>query len=289
MKKNRRKIKRKINFINLTIILILFTICTFLVPKMVSTAKYVYNVIHEHYLLSKDFYFSSDKLSLNHTEYEITNNWSGAETYIITVNMSSKENDMAFTDADIEYNITYTCSSNIQCSLSKQSSTIVGKKNNGVNEDYFSISINPAGGTALSEGETAWVEITATSTSPYSQTISGKLILEVGTSEISYEIIDAPNQPYLTVNITNSQSVSSNITLSYDPEVVLLDMTNRFYLNEQSTYSEEELNNYKYLNSITSRVDSLSTTTVKFYKVDSTQDYSYTSMSQGEPAILLTH
>ena len=63
----------------------------------------MYNVIYEHYLASKDFYFNSDKLNLNHTEYKITNNWSGAETYIVTVNMSSKKNDKAVKDADITY------------------------------------------------------------------------------------------------------------------------------------------------------------------------------------------
>ena len=287
-KKIKRKNKRKIKVINLFFVLIIFMIIVFLTPKMVSTAKYVYNVIHEYYLSSKDFYFSSDKLSLNHSEYEITNNWSGAEPYVITVNMSSKENDMAYTEADINYEITYTCSNNIQCTLNKNTGTIVGRGNNGVNEDYFTISITPAGGSALGEGATAWVDITATSTAPYTQSISGKLILEVGSADISYEIIDAVNQPYLSVNITNSQSVGANVTLHYNPQVVLLDMTNRFYLNSTSN-TTQQLNGYPYLNTITSYVESLSTTTVKFYKVDSTQNYSYSGVSTGTPVITLTH
>ena len=77
----RRKRIRKINPI---ILLIFFIIIIYITPKFISTAKYVYNVIYEHYLASKDFYFNSDKLNLNHTEYKITNNWSGAETYIVT-------------------------------------------------------------------------------------------------------------------------------------------------------------------------------------------------------------
>ncbi len=284
----RKKLKRKIQTIRFIFLIILLVGFVSITPKLISTAKYVYNVVHDYYLSSKDFYFSSDKLSINHTEYEITNNWSGAETYVITVNMSSKENDKAYTEADIEYQLTATCSDNISCTLSKNTGTIIGKENNGVNEDYFTISINPAGASALSEGETAWVEITATSTAPYAQTLSGKLILEVGSSEISYEIMDAPNQPYLTVNITNSQSVGSNVTLQYDPHVVLLDMTDRFYLNGTQN-TTEQMNQYDYLNSITSYAESLSTTTVKFYKVDATQNYSYNSSSSGTPVILLVH
>ena len=282
-RKNRRRTKR----INPIFVLILFVVLIFFTPKFVSTARYVYNIVHEYYLSSKDFYFSSDKLSINHTEYEITNNWSGAETYLITVNMSSKKNDMAFTESDISYNITYTCSENISCSLNKTSSTIIGTGNNGVNEDSFTISINPAGGSALSEGELAWVDIVATSTSPYSQTISGKLILEVGSSDITYEIIDTANQPYLTVNITNSQSIGANVKLSYNPETVLLDMTGKFYLNSTNN-TTQQINGFDYLNSVTSFVESLSTTTVKFYKVDSTQNYSFNSMSTGTPVILLS-
>ena len=287
-KRVRKNNKRKVKKINPIVLLIIFIIVIFLTPRFVSTAKYVYNAIHEHYLSSKDFYFSSDKLSINHTEYEITNNWSGAEPYVITVNMSSKQNDMSYTESDIDYSITYTCSDNVQCTLNKNTSTIIGTANHGVNEDYFTVSISPNGNSALGEGEKAWIDITATSTSPYSQTISGKLILEVGSAEITYEIIDAVNQPYLTVNITNSQSVGADITLTYNPEIVLLDMTSRFRLSSTND-DTQQLNGYAYLKSITSQVESLSTTTVRFYKNDSSQDYSYSPGSGITPVISLTH
>ena len=82
---------------------------------------------------------------------------------------------------------------------------------------------------------------------------------------------------------------SSDVTLRYNPSIVLLDMTNRFYLNSANTNSTETLNGYQYLNSVTSRVESLSTTTVKFYKKDASQDYSYINGSSGTPVITLTH
>jgi len=284
--RRKRRNRAKINFI---ICLILLLIIIYITPKFFTFARYVYSVAYEHYLSAKDFYFTSDKLSLAHTEYEVTNNWSGAETYQVIVNMSSKRNDLAMTESDIEYTVTYTCSENITCALDKSRGTIIGTGNNGVNEDAFTVNINPANGTALSDGEIAWVDITATATSPYSQTISGKLIFEVGTSDISYEIIDEANSPYLTLNIINSTSVNTNVTLSYDPTVVLLDMTSRFYLNAQTTFNTQTLNNYSYINNITSPVPALSTTSVKFFKTNSANNYSYLAGSSGTPVITLTY
>ena len=287
-KTNRRKRRNRAKA-NLILCLILFVIVIYITPKFFSFARYVYNMAYEHYLVAKDFYFASDKLSISHSEYEVTNNWSGAETYQVIVNMSSKRNDLAMTEADITYSITYTCSDNITCTLDKTSRTIVGTGNNGVNEDAFTVNINPANGTALNDGEIAWVDITATSTSPYTQTISGKLVFEVGTSDISYEIIDEANSPYLTLNIINSTSSNTNVTLSYDPTVVLLDMTSRFYLNTQTTFNTQILNNYSYINNITSPVSALSTTSVKFFESNSANNYSFLAGSSGTPVITLTY
>lgn len=283
-KRNSRRILKKRKRVNLIFVFIILILVIYLTPKMVTSAKYVYKIMHEHYLFSKDFYFNSDKLSLNHTEYEITNNWSGAETYRITINMSSKRNDMAYTGADIYYQVSYTCSDNIECTLSKNNGIIIGTDNGGVNEDSFSVSVNPKNGNILNNGEVAWVEVTATSTSPYEQTITGKLILEVGTADLTYEIIDEENSPYLLVNIINSRSQGINATLSFDPDEVLLDMTGSFYLDSVSN-TTEPINGYEYINSITAYIDSLATTSVKFYKVDQTQNYSFFN-EDGETAII---
>ena len=274
---------------NIIIILIICLIVIFIAPKMMSAAKYVYNYVYEHYLASKDFYFSSDKLSANHTEYEVTNNWSGAETYTVPINMTSKKNDLYFTAADIEYDITVTCSDNITYTKSKNSGTIPGTdttQGEGANEDAFSVTISPVGGT-LADGSLAWIEVVASATSPYTQQISGKLIFDVGAANIRYEIIDAVQQPFFTVNVINSTSTSANVTLSYNPQNVLLDMTSRFNLNKTSS-TTQQINNHTYLNSVTGAVGGLSTTSVKFYKKDPTQNYSYSGGS-GTPVVTLSH
>ncbi len=284
----RNKLKKRVHTINILILLIVLLVLVFFTPNIISTARYVYNAVHDNYVSSQDFYFASDKLSLEHTEYQATNNWSGAATYEITINMTSKKNDMATTESDIEYDIRFTCSDNVECTLSKTHGTIVGWGNDGDNVDWFKIYVNPKDGRVLNNTEVAWVEVTAESTSPYSQEISGRIILEVGSSNIYYEIMDSADSPYLTVNIVNSSPQNANVTLSYSPSQVLLDMTSHFYLNATAN-TTQTINGYSYINSITSNVSSLSTTSVKFYKVDPTQNYIYLSSDNHTPIITLSH
>ena len=292
----RNKLKNRVKAINVLFLLIAFIIVVFFTPAIISTARYVYNAIHDNYVSSKDFYFSSDKLGTDHPEFQITNNWSGAQTYTIPINMTSKRNDMFTTESDIEYTISCECSDNIEYTLSKSRGTILGtihedENNNGtlsINEDWFDIDIDPKNGRILNNTEIAWIEVTVTSTSPYSQELTGKLILEVGSSNLYYEITDSADSPYLMVNIINSSPQAENVTLTYDPEDVLIDMTNHFYLNSTAT-TNETLNGYQYLNSVTSSVNSLSTTSVKFYKIDPTQDYTYSSSDNITPIISLSY
>lgn len=281
----RRRRKNNNRIIPLLIVLV---ILIFLVPTMTSFAKYVYNAVHDYYLGTKGFYFNSDKLSSNHSEFEIANNWSGAETYQITVNLNSKKNDLVFAETDIDYEISFTNSDNIVCSISKTSGTIKGSASGGINEDYFIITINPANGTGLANGVQTWVDIEVTSTSPYVATLSGKLYVGVGTEDITYEIMDSANNPYLEVNITNSLNEGKDVTLSFDPNVILLDMTSSFRLNATGI-TTQDINGYAYVNTVTSYVGSLETTTVKFYKVDPTQDYTYQAGDTGTPVVTLTY
>lgn len=269
-------------------ILIVLVILVFLAPKMTSFSKYVYNAVHDYYLGTKGFYFNSDKLSSNHSEFEIANNWSGAESYKMTVNLNSKKNDLVFAETDIDYEISFTHSDNIKCSISKTSGTIGGSASGGINEDFFDITISPADEVGLPNGTQTWVDITVTSTSPYTATLSGKLYVGVGTEDITHEIIDSPNSPYLEVNITNSLNQGKDVTLSFDPNVVLLDMTSSFRING-TAISVEDINGYDYVNSITSYVGSLETTTVKFYKVDPTKDYTFQAGDTGTPVVTLTY
>ena len=70
---------------------------------MTSLSKYIYNAVQDYYLGSKGFYFNSDKLTTDHAEFEIANNWSGAETYTITINLNSKKNDLLFDSTNTQF------------------------------------------------------------------------------------------------------------------------------------------------------------------------------------------
>ena len=302
---NRKKEKRKIKSIKLIIVLLL---AIGLMPVFYSGARFVYKAIYEHYVSTKDFSFKSNKLNEEHSEFLETNNWNGTQTYRLIVNMSSKKNDMAYTSSDVAYTISLTSSDNITCTLSKNSGIIRGSghgNGNGnvignvvgneiingtiseaVNEDYFIVYVNPAQGTSLGSGQRAWVDITATSTSPYEKEIYGKIFIETGSASVSYEIVDSVNSPYLTLNITNASTSAKNITLSYDPTLLLIDMTNPFVINKTSE-TTQQINNNAYINTITSSMQANYNISIKFYKENRSQNYTY--LGTGTPIITLTH
>lgn len=284
-----RKEKRK-NRNKKTIIFLLAILCIliFFTGSKRSLAKYVYNAVHNYYLSSKGFYFNCDKLTSNYTEYEIENNWSGAESYTITVNMNSKKNDLVFVEPNISYDISLTSSNNIQCTLNKNSGVIIGSADGGINEDYFTITVDPVVGTTLASGQTAWIELTVTATEPYTQVLTGRLIMETGSEDVTYEIIDSEDNPYIEVSITNSLDEPTDVTLQFNPNVVLLDMTSKFSIN--ATNSQTQLiNTYNYINSVTSSVNSLETVTVKFYKVDTSQNYEYEMGDSITPVVQMSY
>ena len=64
------------------------------------------------------------------------------------------------------------------------------------------------------------------------------------------------------------------ITLTFDPQVVILDMTNTAYLNAE-TYTTIQINNHSYVNSISFRIALESSETVRFYKANANADYTY--------------
>ena len=285
----RKRERRKLKSIKVLFILVLVV---FLAPVFYSSARFVYRSVYEHFVSSSDFSFKSDKLNEEHSEFQATNNWSGTETYRITVDMSSKKNDKAFTQADIEYTITVTSSTNVVCTKSKNTGVIPGRynngQNNGSNQDYFIVYVDPAPNHVFTSGETAWVDITAEATSPYSKTISGRIIIETGSANITYEIVDAVDSPYATLNITNASTTAVPITLAYNPANLLLDMNNSFAINATSEVTQV-LNGNAYINTITSSMPANYNISIKFYKEDIKQNYTFLNGSSGVPAITVTH
>ena len=289
MKKNKKTFFAICISIFLTILLI-----------VVTYGRYIYNSINERYLLTKKFYFNSDKLDINRPIYQIEN-WSAVNEYIILIDLNSYLNNYEVAPYDIDYQLTYSCSSNVTCSLSKETGII----RNTTNHDDFKAVISPNG--TLKEGDSAFLEVKATSKSPYKKEISARFILNVGHIGLSYHIDDQLGSPYLNFNITNTldyylvttpfsnyqvndkldietylsltkeeqeKCTSALITLTFDPKLVVLDMTSSAYLKrEKETFMT--IDGHSYVSSISFKVDAISSEVVKFYKANTNIDYTY--------------
>lgn len=287
--------KNKYNIKQLIIVCLLFFNLIFLVSIF---GRYVVKSVNNFYARSKEFYFYSDKLDVDNPAYQIEN-WSGVDDYSIIINMNSYANNLLSTSYDIDYVISYFASDNIICNLSKESGTIYGDRKT----DFFTLTITP--NTTLKTGDNVFVEITAKATTPYEKTIKGRFTLIVGQEQLTYEIQDVANRPYLEVNITNTLSYyiakeafdtyavgdkitrdkymeltqtnkekcySAIVTINFDTDYLLMDMTNEAFVSSISTTNTNK-GGYTYVNSITFKIDALSSKKVRFYKVDETQDY----------------
>lgn len=304
-KENNKKYRLKQLFIILILLLCSITLIS-------TLGRYVVNSINNFFVRTKEFYFYSDKLSEDSSYYQI-DNWTGVDSYTITINMNSKLNNLEAATYDINYDIEYTNSENCTCQLSKTSGTI----SETTNADYFNLIITPNVG--LNVGDKVWVKITTHSTSQYKKTLTATFVLTVGKEKISYEIVDSKSSKYLEFNITNTLSYytvdqafgsyaqgdkidveaykdlsdsdkekcySALITLQFDPEEVLLDMTNTNYLNATDV-KKTYINGSNYINEITFKVEPISSAVVRFYKMDVSKDYTYPIVNS-ESIITLT-
>lgn len=274
----------------------------------ITFGRYAYTEIKNFYYNTQKFYFNSDKLSDSGTIIEMTN-WSGVGQYAITFNMNSYANNNLYSDVDIYYDISYNCSTNVNCDIVDDiESSMISKV---TNVDSFTIIITVPTENILKDKDVVELNVEVTSTSPYKKTLKGTFRLIVGHYGLSYEIDDSIDSPYLEVRITNTldyytvneafgsydigtqldintyQSLteeqkekcsSAMIELIFDPKKVLLDMTSEEYRNA-SLVKTTVINNYEYINFITFSIDALSSKQVKFYKIDTSKDYSYPNIS----------
>ena len=284
--------------------IIIITILLFAISFVTVFGRYVTNSINDFFMRSKEFYFYSDKLSEEKTIFQIEN-WSGVDDYTITVNMNSRKNNLEVATYDIGYNITYTCSDNVICELSKDKG-IIAKE---TNTDFFNLTITP--NTQLDTGDKVVVEIEATTNSNYAKTIKGRFTLIVGQEKLTYHITDSSNNPYAELRITNTLSYyvvaqnfsnfttgqkidfdtylslseadkakcySSIVTITFDPSEILIDNTSESY-QKATNVTTKTINGKSYINSITLSIDAISSVDLRFYKVDTSKDYTYPNLN----------
>lgn len=292
--------KINIKFLKNKKLIVLICILLLVITSSITFGKYIYDGLQNFYFQTKKFYFNSDKLKEKTATYSL-DNWSGAGEYTININMNSIKNNLLKAETDISYNITYQCPSTVTCQITKTSGVIYGS----VNNDSFNIVVTP--NTTFHDGDTILIYVSATSTSPYEKTISARFILKVGKIGLSYEITDEEKSPYLEFRITNTidyytveeafddynvgdriditpylnlpsskkdKCYSAYITLTFDPNVVRLDLTNPSYLiktNETTSLIEGN----SYINGYTFKMEAISSQMVRFYKVNPLNNYTY--------------
>ena len=282
------------------IILIIVSILSF--TLLTTYGRYIYNAIHDFILESQGFYFSSSVLTSYGSGYKI-NNWDGVNSYSITIDVNNKKNDLIYTKGDIEYSIDYNCSDNVTCSISKTSGTIYSKSYS----DSYIITMTPK--KTISDDELVTITTSATSTSPYVKKLSATYKIGIEKKGFSYKIIDNSGDKYLTLDLTNSityyivsesfdsysvgdkipvsvyKNLSSDnklkcfsaiVKLSFDPNVLSLDMTDTNYLNRnQNSLSTQDISGYNYVKGFNFNMLANSNQKIIFYKNDPSKDYTY--------------
>src|SRR5574344_153313 len=187
----------KSNKLSVKIVLLIIIILSLGTYLGVTLGRYVYLEIKHSIFSSNSFYFNCDKLAEDTSVYQL-NNWSGAESYSIIFNMNSLKNNLVGSTSDIDYNITVNCSANVVCQASKTSGVITTTSH----ADSFSVMVTP--NVTFNDGDRAVINVSASSTSPYVKTLSGKFTFVVGRAGLTYEIEDVANRPYLALRITNT-------------------------------------------------------------------------------------
>lgn len=265
-------------------------------------ARYVYNVIHNHILESNEFYFNSSVLSMDGSEFKI-NNWDGVNPYTLTIDVNNKKNTLKSTKSDISYDIEVSCPSSVTCTLNKTSGVIYEASGT----DSYQITVTPK--DTFHEGDEVVVETKATSTSPYVKELKGTYTVGIETLDFTYNIEDNVGDKFFTLNLTNTSTYyevtkafsgyqvgdhltieeynaltddqkencfSAEVTLSFVPKDIYLDMTNRKYLDrDANSETLEVVNNHNYVSGFSFKMDASSSEKIIFYKKDPKEDYTY--------------
>ena len=298
-----KKLKRRYK------IILLLTLIVLLLPVGVSFGRFVTNSIFDYYLSLKHFYFTSNRLKRTNPLYRV-NNWSGVDRVTVDFDLLSSINLIAKADYDIPYKISYTCDPKLNCDINKTQGVIYSSTNSD------SISISAVPNTNLGTGDSVKIHVIATSSEPYIKDISADFEFVVGQSGLNYNIEDEVNKPYLNLNLSNavsyytvitafgshsvgdhisyidysklsdadkSKCISQYVTISFDPHKFLIDSTDST-LN-YSTITNTNIGGVDYVNRIVFPIDASSSKTIKFYKINVSEDNTYPNDSSTNSVI----
>ena len=284
--------------ISITILVVL----AILLVISIAFGRYIYNMINNYILETKGFYFNSSVLAVNSKNYNIRN-WDGVNSYTLNIDLNNRKNSLITTKEDIQYEIQVICSNNVSCTSSKQTSVIY--KSQG--EDSFTVTMTPLGN--FTEQDEAVVTIKARSTSPYKKELSAVYHIGIAQSNFTYEIIDNAGDIFFTLKMTNSLTYyvvdtafgthavgdkisleeydslsttnknncsSAKVALSFNPNNVILDMTNSSYVHRiPNSETTTTIDGYQYVSGYSIKIPAASSEQVIFYKKNRNNNYTY--------------
>ena len=292
--------KKKLSYKKIIVLVLIILLVTIGSPTL---AKFVKEEFHSYYLNSKHFYFTSNRLKKNNPTY-LVNNWSGVGAFNISFDLLSVKNSLVYTDYDIPYTVTYNCPQDVTCSLDKSSGTIYRTSN--THSDTVTLSVTPS--RSYGEGERLQIGLTASSTSPYVETIRATFEYVVGKQGITYEIEDEANRPYMVFKITNAinyckvitafgnyqvnqlldntiyrqlsdadkvKCIGENVVLNFNPNVIILDTTANIV--NTATLGNTTIGGISYVSMLDFYIEPVSTMAIKFYKKNVANNYTYPS------------
>lgn len=266
--------KKKLNKVKIAIIVILIVLA-FAISVF---GRYIYNSIRESYFTARQFYFSSDILTVSRAEYQY-DNWGGLDVYPIEIELYSYNNQVSKLDYDLDYTVTCSTSDTdkIRCTVNSYdedaTTTDTGTIYATTNTSKVTVFVTPL--TEMRENETVKVLVSASTEVPYQKTISCEFTLKIqNQSGVNYSIEDVANQDYAVLKLVNTSDIATQVTLEFDPSVLRLDMNDEIYLNN-TDLAVSTIDGNQYVKKVVFSLNGQNSKNVKFYKVDKTQNYSY--------------
>lgn len=255
-------------------------ICIFLIVLLLALSvfgRYIYNSAREAYFTARQFFFSSNILSVEGSEYQY-DNWTGVDTYPIEIELYSYNNKLSRIDYDLQYTITCeSLSEKISCSINTEdggtsaTGTIYATLNGTPNNvSRVAILVKPL--AQINVGEEVKLKVTAKTEEPYQKEISCEFSLKMKLSgQTSYSIEDVANRDYALLKLVNPDESGAQVTLTFDPTKVRLDLNDEIYQDRVSM----ETDSNGYVKKIVFNMPAEGSKNVKFYKVNKSENYTY--------------
>lgn len=257
----------------------------------INYGRYVKNIIEMYYLRSQNFYFSSDKLTINGKYYEIEP-WEGKSAHQINITMSGLHNSLKWTTVDINYNVSCEVEGPISCSIGDEGPTAartIYAADEFEHTDSFNVIVSPTAEDELIEGDRVTVHVKAVSTDPYVEELTATFTLIIGNYGVNYQIEDEKGRVYFDSIITNKREKDeARVTLTItNPDEIAFDMTNPVLDQEGiETVTIDGSDGNQYIYKVTFVVEPESSMMVRYFKKNANADYSYVvSEEQVEPVV----